>query len=102
MRLERTVLGYPLIAELTALDEGWDVSITGGCKTHVGAVTLTEPYRPCSESSTGTAASVSSGRQHWQSTCIPRSASAAASTTTLSLKNSLPLSLMGVMRSFLN
>lgn len=43
MRLERTVLGYPLIAELTALDEGWDVSITGGSRTYVGAVTLAEP-----------------------------------------------------------
>lgn len=43
MRLERTVLGHPLIAELTALDEGWDVCITGGCRTHVGAVTLAEP-----------------------------------------------------------
>lgn len=43
MRLEQMILGYPLIAELTALDEGWDVSITGGCRTHVGAVTLAEP-----------------------------------------------------------
>lgn len=43
MKLERTVLGFPLCAEVTKLDEGWDVSIFGGCKTHVGAVTLAEP-----------------------------------------------------------
>ena len=40
MKLERTVLGFPICAEVTKLDEGWDVSIFGGCKTHVGAVTL--------------------------------------------------------------
>ena len=43
MKLERTVLGFPICAEVTKLDEGWDVSIFGGCKTHVGAVTLAEP-----------------------------------------------------------
>ena len=43
MKLERTVLGFPMCAEVTKLDEGWDVSIFGGCKTHVGAVTLAEP-----------------------------------------------------------
>lgn len=43
MKLERTVLAFPICAEVTKLDEGWDVSIFGGCKTHVGAVTLAEP-----------------------------------------------------------
>lgn len=43
MTLERTVLGFPISAEVTKLDEGWDVSIFGGCRTHVGAVTLASP-----------------------------------------------------------
>ena len=43
MKLERTVLGYPIRAEITKLDEGWEVGIFGGCKTHVGAVTLAAP-----------------------------------------------------------
>ncbi len=43
MKLERTVLGFPICAEATKLDEGWDISIFGGCKIHVGAVTLAEP-----------------------------------------------------------
>lgn len=42
MILERTVLGFPIRAEITKLDEGWDVGIFGGCKTHVGAVTFAE------------------------------------------------------------
>lgn len=43
MRLERTVLDYPIYAEIKRLDDGWDVGIFGGCSTHVGAVTLAEP-----------------------------------------------------------
>lgn len=43
MTLEQTVLGYPLRAEITRLDEGWDVGLFGGCSTHVGAVTLAQP-----------------------------------------------------------
>ena len=43
MKLEKIVLGFPIRAELTKLDEGWDIGIFGGCKTHVGAVTLAEP-----------------------------------------------------------
>ena len=43
MKLEKTVLGFPIRVELTKLDEGWDISIFGGCKTHVGAVTLASP-----------------------------------------------------------
>lgn len=43
MILERTVLGFPIRVEIRKLDEGWDVGIFGGCKTHVGAVTLIEP-----------------------------------------------------------
>lgn len=43
MKLERTVLGYPITAEIVKLDEGWDIGVFGGCKTHVGAVTLAWP-----------------------------------------------------------
>ncbi|MGN0998817.1 MAG: hypothetical protein ACI4PO_04625 [Faecousia sp.] len=43
MTLERTVLGFPISAEVTKLDEGWDIGIFGGCRTHVGAVTLASP-----------------------------------------------------------
>lgn len=43
MKLEKIVLGFPIRAELTKLDEGWNIGIFGGCKTHVGAVTLAEP-----------------------------------------------------------
>lgn len=40
------LLGFPITAQLTALDDGWTVSITGGCRTHVGAVTLAHPGHP--------------------------------------------------------
>lgn len=43
MRVEQRVLGYPIRAQITGLDEGWDVELVGGCRTHVGAVTLAEP-----------------------------------------------------------
>ncbi|MGM9651316.1 MAG: hypothetical protein ACI3VX_05190 [Faecousia sp.] len=43
MKLEKTVLGFPIRAEITKLDDGWEVGIFGGCKTHVGAVTLASP-----------------------------------------------------------
>lgn len=43
MILERTVLGFPIRAEIRKLDEGWDVGIFGGCRTHVGAVSLAAP-----------------------------------------------------------
>ncbi|MBQ8835357.1 MAG: hypothetical protein IJ001_10635 [Oscillospiraceae bacterium] len=43
MKLERTVLGYPIWAEINRLDSGWDIGIYGGCCTHVGAVSMAEP-----------------------------------------------------------
>lgn len=43
MKLEKTVLGYPIWVEIHRLDCGWDIGIYGGCSTHVGAVTLAEP-----------------------------------------------------------
>lgn len=42
MKLEKTVIGYPIRAEIHRLDCGWDIGIYGGCSTHVGAVTLAE------------------------------------------------------------
>ena len=45
MRLEGEVklLGHAIRAEAVRLDEGWDVSVLGGSRCHVGAVTLAEP-----------------------------------------------------------
>ena len=47
MKLERTVFGYPIRAEVNRLDAGWDIGIYGGCSTHVGAVTLAEGDGTC-------------------------------------------------------
>lgn len=43
MTLERTVLDHPIRVLGQRLDKGWDISITGGAETHVGAVTLADP-----------------------------------------------------------
>lgn len=43
MIVQTELFGYPITAEANSLDDGWDVSITGGCKTHIGAVTLAAP-----------------------------------------------------------
>lgn len=45
MRLEceTLALGLPIRALALHLDEGWDVSVLGGSRSHVGAVTLAEP-----------------------------------------------------------
>lgn len=37
------VLGLPIEAAAQKLDAGWDVGVFGGCRTHVGAVTLAQP-----------------------------------------------------------
>lgn len=37
------VLDQPIQVRAARLDEGWDIGIFGGCRTHVGAVTLAEP-----------------------------------------------------------
>lgn len=42
MRLECEVLGQSIRAEALRLDEGWDVCVFGGSRSHVGAVTLAE------------------------------------------------------------
>lgn len=41
--LERPVLSYALRAEALVLDDGVQVTLTGGCRSHVGSVTLAEP-----------------------------------------------------------
>ena len=41
--LERTVCGRPLRAEIRRLDEGIHVLLTGGDKSHIGAVSWAEP-----------------------------------------------------------
>ena len=46
MKLTRTVHGHTITAELVKLDKGWDVSVFGGCSTHVGAVTFAAPGEP--------------------------------------------------------
>ena len=43
MKHSVTCLGFPVSAEVLWLDDGADIGITGGCRTHVGAVTLAEP-----------------------------------------------------------
>jgi hypothetical protein len=40
--VERMVRGWPLRAEAQLLDSGVHVLLTGGCRTHVGAVSLAE------------------------------------------------------------
>lgn len=39
MRLDRTAPGFPVRLETAALDEGYDVAIFGGTRTHAGAAT---------------------------------------------------------------
>lgn len=41
--LKRIILGHPLWVQVQELNEGWDILVVGGSKTHVGAVTLAEP-----------------------------------------------------------
>lgn len=40
---EKTVLGWPVQVQVQRLNDGFDVGVFGGCRTHVGAVTLAEP-----------------------------------------------------------
>lgn len=40
---EQTVLDHPIRVRVQKLDDGWDVSVEGGMRGHVGAVTLAEP-----------------------------------------------------------
>lgn len=43
LKLKRDILGYSIRAELQMPDHGWDVSVYGGSRSHVGAVSLAEP-----------------------------------------------------------
>lgn len=36
----RTVLNYPITAKITPLDNGVHILLTGGCRTHIGAVSI--------------------------------------------------------------
>ena len=42
----RTLFGFPLTAVVTVLDDGAHVLLTGGCRTHVGAVTTVYGGKP--------------------------------------------------------
>ena len=43
MKVQTTYLGHLITARAQWLDAGLDVSVFGGVRTHVGAVTLAEP-----------------------------------------------------------
>lgn len=43
MKVAVTVLGYPIWAEITPLDEGIHVLLAGGVKTHIGGISVAEP-----------------------------------------------------------
>ena len=46
MKASVTVQGYPICAEITPLDEGIHVLLTGGIKTHIGSMSVAEPDGP--------------------------------------------------------
>lgn len=37
------LFGWAITVTARKLDQGWDVGVFGGCRTHVGAVTLSQP-----------------------------------------------------------
>jgi hypothetical protein len=41
--IERTVLNYPIRAEIAELDSGLSVLLIGGCRSHVGSVSVAQP-----------------------------------------------------------
>lgn len=43
IEVREMLFGFLLHAEAIRLDDGWDVSVTGGSRTHVGAVSLAQP-----------------------------------------------------------
>lgn len=43
IKVRRTVLGYEIRGDLTALDSGFLVTLLGGCTSHVGAITVADP-----------------------------------------------------------
>ena len=40
---QKIVLEHSIYARVDKLDEGYDVSLLGGCRTHIGAVSLAAP-----------------------------------------------------------
>lgn len=43
MRLKTEYLGYPIECRTDFLDDGLHVLLTGGCRTHIGALSVAEP-----------------------------------------------------------
>ena len=41
--LEEMLLGYPIKCRVTKLDDGLHVLLTGGCRSHIGAISVAEP-----------------------------------------------------------
>ena len=41
--LEETLFGYPIRCQLTKLDDGLHVLLTGGCRSHIGAISTAGP-----------------------------------------------------------
>ena len=46
MTKELTLFGYPIRCRLTRLDDGIHVLLTGGQKSHIGAISTAEPGSP--------------------------------------------------------
>lgn len=42
MKVSVTVQGYPICAEITQLDEGIHILLTGGIRTHIGSISVVE------------------------------------------------------------
>lgn len=40
---EEVLFGYPIRCQVTRLDDGVHVLLTGGCRSHIGAVSIAEP-----------------------------------------------------------
>lgn len=41
--LEEMLFGYPIRCQVTELDSGVHVLLTGGCRSHIGAVSIAQP-----------------------------------------------------------
>ena len=46
LMIQRQLFGFPICASVTRLDDGVHVLLTGGCRTHVGAISVSEPKQP--------------------------------------------------------
>ncbi len=43
MIIKRELMGYPIQAEVVKLDDGINVLLIGGCRSHIGCVSVAEP-----------------------------------------------------------